>query len=87
MFSKNEGKYKDVINLSKSLNIDPCGSEMKKIIKDTTQIIKSLNKHVGAIVFNENDFKELTDYGVNFVVYSVDSKIISSDLESFLNKI
>ena len=60
---------------------------MKKIIKDTTKIIKSFNKDVGAIVFNEKDFKELTDYGVNFIVYSVDSKIISSDLESFLNKI
>ena len=79
--------YIGAYDLSKSLNIDPTGSEMKKIIKDTAKIIKSLNKHVGAIVFNENDFKELTDYGVNFIVYSVDSKIISSDLESFLNKI
>ena len=42
------------------------------------KIIKSFNKHVGAIVFNKNDFKELKDYGVNFIVYSVDSKIISS---------
>ena len=79
--------YIGAYDLSKSLNIDPNGSEMKKIIKDTTKIIKSFNKDVGAIVFNEKDFKELTDYGVNFIVYSVDSKIISSDLESFLHKI
>ena len=79
--------YIGAYDLSKCLNIDPNGSEMKQIIKDTTKIIKSFNKHVGAIVFNKNDFKELKDYGVNFIVYSVDSKIISSDLENFLNKI
>ena len=60
---------------------------MKKIIKDVTKTIKKNNKNVGAIVFNEDEFKELTNYGVNFIVYSVDSKIISSDLKLFMNKI
>ena len=60
---------------------------MKKIIKELTEIIKKNNKHAGAIVFNQEDFNELTDYGVNFIVYSVDSKIISSSLTNFLNLI
>ena len=60
---------------------------MKKIIKDVTKTIRKYNKNVGAIVFNEEEFKQLTNYGVNFIVYSVDSKIISSDLKLFMNKI
>ena len=79
--------YIGAYDLSISLGIDPTGSEMKKIIKELTEIIKKNNKHAGAIVFNQEDFKELTDYGVNFIVYSVDSKIISSSLTNFLNLI
>ena len=37
--------YIGAYDLSQSLNIDPIGSEMKKIIKDTTKVIKKLNKH------------------------------------------
>ena len=79
--------YIGAYDLSISLGIDPTGSEMKKIIKELTEIIKKNNKHAGAIVFNQEDFNELTDYGVNFIVYSVDSKIISSSLTNFLNLI
>lgn len=79
--------YIGAYDLSKSLKIDPTGSEMKKIIKDVTKTIRKYNKNVGAIVFNEEEFKQLTNYGVNFIVYSVDSKIISSDLKLFINKI
>ena len=81
------GFYIGAYDLSKSLNIDPTGSEMKKIIKDVTQILKKNNINVGAIVFNKEDFKELTNYGVNFIVYSVDSKIIASGIDTFISNI
>ena len=79
--------YIGAYDLSKSLGIDPTGLEMKKLIKELTAIIRKNNKHVGAIVFNQEDYKELTNYGVNFIVYSVDSKIISSSVTNFLNLI
>ena len=79
--------YIGAYDLSKSLNIDPIGNEMKKIIKKATKILRGNKINVGAIVFNTEDFKELTDYGVNFVVYSVDSKIISSGINIFFDKI
>ena len=77
--------YIGAYDLSKALKIDPTGSEMKKIIRETTKIIKRNNKHVGAIVFNDEEFRELTNYGVNFIVYSVDSNIIASDLKNFID--
>ena len=79
--------YIGAYDLSKSLNIDPTGSEMKKIIKDVAEILRKNNINVGAIVFNKEDFKELTNYGVNFIVYSVDSKIIASGIDSFISDI
>ena len=79
--------YIGAYDLSKSLNIDPTGNEMKKIIKETTEVLRKNNINVGAIVFNKEDFKELTNYGVNFIVYSVDSKIIASGIDSFISDI
>ena len=79
--------YIGAYDLSKSLNIDPTGSEMKKIIKDVAEILRKNNINVGAIVFNKEDFKELTNYGVNFIVYSVDSKIIAAGIDSFISDI
>jgi len=79
--------YIGAYDLSKDLNIDPTGTEMKKIIKETTKIIRKSKKNAGAIVFNKEEFEELTNYGINFVVYSVDSNIISSDLLNFTKSI